>query len=133
MTDPDNAFLTDSRREVLDGTTDWEQSSVRVEKSRIKKRAQVALDELIEVAESHEIDHTRAFDPDDVFRLLQALLLPNHRHHIENIGLVDDPDKEHADDLPDDAYAEHTGDFENYRNALQLQLAKLALENQIDD
>jgi hypothetical protein len=69
----ENAFLTDARREVLEGTSDREGSSLSVEKSRIRKRAKLALQELIEVANSSEIENESVFDTQQVHLLLDAL------------------------------------------------------------
>lgn len=116
MAEPDHTFLTESRREILNGESDWEDSSVAVEKSRIKNRAETALNELIEVAKSPEIDHTDVFEEDTVFRLLRSLMLPTHRMDEIGTGLID------RDDYPDD--------FQQYSDRLQTQMAKLVLEDQ---
>lgn len=118
MTDRKNIFLTENRREVLEGTSDWEQASIQNEKSRIKNRAGDALEELIEVAESPHIDHTDALDPDDVFRLLRALLTPMHRLDEMDGGLIG------REDYPDD--------FQPYHDRLRMQMAKLALASTVD-
>jgi hypothetical protein len=73
----DKTFLTENRRDVLTDDCDWSTQAVRNERSRIKNLARIALAELIEVAESQEIDTRDVFDPDDVFNLLQAILLPD--------------------------------------------------------
>jgi hypothetical protein len=70
----DQVFLTDARRDVLRGESDRTGNSLSVEKSRIRERARLALSELIEVAESEEIDNADVFDPRDVSRLIAALL-----------------------------------------------------------
>lgn len=116
MTDPDRAFLTDARRDILAGKSDWEDSSIAVEKSRIKNRANVALEELIEVADSRHLDHTDALDPDDVFNLLRALLSPplEHTEHDEIQG-------------GPNTGTETSDKFDAYSDRLQMQLAKLAL------
>lgn len=114
MSQPDHTFLTEKRREILNDESDWEQSSINVEKSRIKNRARTALQELIMVAESPEIDHTDVFDQDDVFKLLRALMTPSHRREEIEHGL--------NPDYPDD--------FQQYTDRLQTQMAKLVLEDQ---
>lgn len=72
----DNIFLTENRRDVLNGESDWSVQSVRNERSRIKNLARLALAELIEVAESPEIDNADVFEPDDVARLVDSLMAP---------------------------------------------------------
>jgi len=69
----DKVFLTDSRRDVLEGTDDLENQSRINSKSRIRKRTRLALQELIEVANSLEIDNSTVFDPQQVHLLLDAL------------------------------------------------------------
>ena len=73
----DKVFLTDERRDVLTGEYEGSENVERTHKSRIRARSQTALEELIEVAESQEIDTRDVFDPHDVFNLLQAILLPD--------------------------------------------------------
>lgn len=68
------AFLTDSRREVLDGTTDLTGQSLHNAKSRIRTRARLALEELIEVATSPAIDNKDVFDPEQIDILIHTLL-----------------------------------------------------------
>lgn len=71
-----NPFLTERRREYLGGDYDLDNSSDRHMKRKIETGAETALTELVEVAQSPHIDNTEVFDPDDVFRLLRALLAP---------------------------------------------------------
>jgi len=66
----ENIFLTEKRREVLAGTDDLTDDSRTVEKSRIRKRAKMALSELEEVAQSMEIENRSVFEPEEVGRLL---------------------------------------------------------------
>jgi hypothetical protein len=72
-----NAFLTDERRAVLSGEYDGADSTERTHESHIRRQGRQAVNELIEVAESQEIDTREVFDPNDLFRLLQAVLLPD--------------------------------------------------------
>jgi len=67
-------FLTENRRDVLNSESDWSTQAVRNERSRIKNLARLALTELIEVAESPEIDNADVFDPDEMARLVDALM-----------------------------------------------------------
>jgi len=133
MTKPENIFLTDNRRNVLEGTSEWSEKSIINEKARIKNRASLALEELTEVAESDKIDHTDAFDPDDVFRLLSALLTGLHSEHIETSGVVEDATRDDVDDLPDDPQADFSDEFENYQNELRTHLARLVLKAEYSD
>jgi len=119
MADVDNVFLTDTRREVLKGEYDGSPNNQRSHKSNIRKRADLALEELIEVAESDELDHTDFIDPDDVFRLLQALLIPD-RHHIDRDEFTPTPTED-----------QYTDEFRAYRDRLQKQMGKLILEDDL--
>jgi len=116
----EKAFLTDSRRNVLEGNADdLTEQSLRNAKSRIRVRARLALTELIEVANSDEIDQTEVFDPDDIFRLLSALLRSMNPEHIEGAdemvgGLIGQDD--------------YTDEFRAYSDRLQAQMSKLVLE-----
>lgn len=73
MTD---AFLTDERRAVLNAEYDGAANTERTHKSRIRVRSRQAIEELIEVAQSPEIDNRDVFDPDDLARLIDALMAP---------------------------------------------------------
>jgi hypothetical protein len=130
MTQPENIFLTDNRRNVLEGESDWSQKAIINEKGRIRTRADAALEELIEVAESPHVDNTQTFDPDDLFRFLQAVLTPDPEH-VESGGLVGGADID--DDVPEDAQADVSDDFRHYRDHVQVQLAKLVIEDPTRD
>lgn len=112
MGDKPSVFLTDERREVLNGNYDGKANTERTHKSRIRARATTALDELTEVAKSPHIDHTEVFEPDAVFRFLRALLTPDHTHHRDDKfgGLTDDSAK--------------TDEFQHYEDRLYVQLNK---------
>lgn len=66
-------FITDRRRALLNDELDETKASIDVEKTRIRKRARMALAELIEVAESDAIDNDDVFDSDELGRLVMAL------------------------------------------------------------
>ena len=66
-------FLTEARREVLADEFEGEDSTRGSHKSRIRTRARMALNELIEVAESDEIANEDVFDPRLIRRLLFAV------------------------------------------------------------
>jgi len=109
----ENAFLTERRREYLDGDYDLSRSKDRHLKHSLKQSTGLALNELIEVAESHHIDNTEVFDPDEVFRLLRALLSPRQ------------------EDLEPDEFVHFVGpekygsDFVAYADALYVQIDKV--------
>lgn len=67
------AFLTDRRREFLEGDYDLEDSADRQLKRRTKNDAIDALDELIEVARSPHLDNSEIFDPGHIEQLITAL------------------------------------------------------------
>lgn len=71
----ENIFLTEKRREVLNGTDDLNDDSRIVEKSRIRTRARMALRELQAVADSGVIDNETVFEPDEIYGLLHALTI----------------------------------------------------------
>jgi hypothetical protein len=127
----DNAFLTERRREVLEGLTAEEmgihEGTRREHRAALKRQAKAALSELIEVAESDEIDQTDVFDPDEIFRLLATLLhaKPSAGHYEGEVpgGLVD------RDDITDP----YTDEFTAYRDRLQLRMAKLVLKYDHDE
>lgn len=72
----DNIFLTDSRRDVLNGVDELTDQSRYNAKSRIRQRARMALQELIEVAASPEIDNADVLEPNVLARLLDAAMVP---------------------------------------------------------
>lgn len=87
---PDKIFLTDERRKVLEGDADHlTEESERVIKSRIRVRARMALEELTEVAQSPVIKTESVFEPDDVRRLVIALLTPDEPD-VPGVELSDD-------------------------------------------
>lgn len=121
----EKAFLTDSRRDVLEGNSDLTDQSLYNAKSRIRTRARLALDELIEVAASPEIDNADIFTEQKMKVLLTNLLLGSG-------GLMGD---DVADDLPqawdpDPEYAHslytvlntRTSEFERrHRDSLEIE------------
>lgn len=94
MGEPDT-FLTDERRAVLNGEYTGAANVERTHKARIKARSQSAIDELIEVASSHETNNGEIFDPKQINTLLNEIAHPS--------GLMDED-------------YQHTS--EAYRNAL---------------
>lgn len=73
----DKTFLTEKRRSVLIGEFDGSDSSERTHKSLIRTRARTAIRELIEVARSDQIDNADVFEPNDLARLIDALMVPD--------------------------------------------------------
>ena len=113
---PENVFLTENRRDVLNAESEWSEASVKNEKSRIKNRATLALDELIEVAESPVIDNTDVFDTEKVARLIHALLTPDVVH-TEGGGLYPG-----TEDLPDELTVTVSDEYQQYQDRLYVVL-----------
>jgi hypothetical protein len=82
-----NIFLTDTRRDVLEGESDLSGGSLANEKSRIRTRARAAIDELIEVAQSEEIENASIFGPEKVGTLLFWITMDPSE--IDHGGLVE--------------------------------------------
>lgn len=76
MPNIDNLFLTDARRAVLKGEYDGRDSNERTHRSNIRHRSQLALNELIEVAQSPHIDNQETLPPEQVGKLLRTLYTP---------------------------------------------------------
>jgi hypothetical protein len=102
-------FLTDSRRAVLEGEYDGAENTKRTHKSRIRDRGRTALAELIEVAQSAEIDNADVFDPEQVGALLFWIL--NDPSYVDDLD--GDTGGPITDLLPDDRAA--------YRGAVYVQ------------
>lgn len=103
-----NTFLTDERRAVLNGNYDGADTTERVHRRNIKNRSRTALKELVEVAESSEIDNPDVFDPSDVHRLLVALTTPSG-----------------YSGPPTDPYSEAGDDWLAYRDRIYVQIDKV--------
>jgi hypothetical protein len=74
MTDkPEKIFLTPPRREFLKDPESCSESARRSHYYRLRTRARMALNELIEVYESDAIPNEEIFAPSDVKRLFGAL------------------------------------------------------------
>lgn len=122
----DKVFLTDERRAILNGEADHlTDESLRTGKYRIRRRARTALSELVDVAESPEIDNTDIFEPEEIQELLLRLLLVGPQEG-EGGGLVpmpgEDPDAL-EDGLP---VVRYTDDYREYRRQLHIVLRGLA-------
>jgi len=113
----DNIFLTETRREVLAGESDLSGKSLANEKSRIRTRSRAALAELIEVAQSEEIENRDIFEPAQVGLLIglliddQAVMPPG--------GLIENPDE-----TPDLSIPER---HIEYRNGVHSEVASQLL------
>lgn len=125
-------FLTDERRQVINGNYDGNESTEISHRANIKNKGSLALEELTEIAESPHIDHIDVFDSDDVHQFLRALLTGTHPDHLEGSGVIEDPEHEKYDDLPENVQADYSTEFENYQNAIRLNLAKLVIEEQTE-
>lgn len=73
----DQAFLTNRRREFLNGDYDLEKAKDRQLKKAIKDSSHAAVEELIEVAESPHIDTRDVFKTDKIRQLLEAIFTPD--------------------------------------------------------
>jgi hypothetical protein len=69
-------ILTDTHRKVLEGTYDGNESTEQSHRSNIRTRTKEGLRELIEIAESDEIDNKDVFEPELIERLLRAMMGP---------------------------------------------------------
>lgn len=114
----DRVILTDRRKELLREGYDPSEQTERNAMSRFRKSTRTALTEMIEIAESPHVDHTEFFDPDDVFRLLRALLMPSHE--LDQMG---------GGPISRDDYSD---EFTPYHDRLRMQLAKLALASTME-
>jgi len=72
----DRVLLTEKREQVLNGEYEGSNDALRNQKSRLRQSARTALDELIQVAASPEIENAEVFEPNEVARLLDALMVP---------------------------------------------------------
>jgi hypothetical protein len=109
----DRVLLNDKRESVLDGQYDGSDAALRNQKSRLRRSSQTALKELVGVAESNQIDNTEVFDPNEVFRLLRALLAPRQEDlEPDEFVTVVSPDK-------------YGGEFVAYADALYVQMDKV--------
>jgi hypothetical protein len=110
----DDAFLTDRRREILDGATaddmDIASATHRQHRAAIKRQSRAALNELTQVAQSVEISNHDVFNPETIGTLLFYILRdPVHVEPPVEGGLVEPPE-----------------DVQNYRNAVVGQLFRQA-------
>jgi len=113
----ENIFLTDTRRDVLDGDADLSAGSLANEKSRIRTRTRAAVDELIEVGGSEEIENSDVFNPEKIGTLLFWIL--NDPADLERAGGLHQP----VDDVPEGAIVGMSDDFRQYRQQVAGEVA----------
>ena len=120
-----DTFLTESRREVLAGEWDGEPSTERSKKSQIRTRARAAVGELIEVAQSPEIENSDVFEPEEVGRLLAAIL--NDPSQMPTTGglIVEDAEETEA---PDDVVTEMPESLRQYRQRVAGEASRPILD-----
>jgi hypothetical protein len=114
----DRVLLNEKREDLISGGYDSDDPTERNRKSRLKQSADVAFDELIEVARSPVIDSREVFEPDDVARLLRALLMPSPKH-TSGGGLVF-PNNDA--DIDDATVADIDDDYQRYMDRLYVVL-----------
>jgi hypothetical protein len=80
----DRVILTEKREAVLNGnfpdlSDDYDDpdAALRNQKSRLRESSRTALEELIVVAASPEIENADVFEPNTLARLVDALMVPN--------------------------------------------------------
>lgn len=115
MSEP-NAFLTDERRAVLTGDYGGSENVERTHKSRIRQRANSAISELIEVAQSPVIENADVFDPAEIGTLLFWIM--HDPSQTTTGGLVGEVEDE---SLPT---VDYTDKFEQYRRAVHSEVAQ---------
>lgn len=108
----ENIFLTETRRAVLDGESDLSGRSLENEKSRIRTRARAALDELIEVAQSNEIENRSVFEPETLGDLTYWIL--NDPSQFDQMGGIVAQEGEEID-ADEEAVARYTDELASYR------------------
>jgi hypothetical protein len=104
-------LITKGRAEILENY-DSKNSTHRTRKYRLQKSTKTVLDELIEIAQSPNIDNTEVFDPNQIDRLISTL--------VGAYGLWPDPD--HLTDNVND----------DYQNDLLARLGRIVIESQSD-
>jgi hypothetical protein len=120
----EDLFLTENRRDVLDGSTNWADGSVTTEKSRIRGKTKTAISELIEVAQSTEIENRSVFDPEQIGTLLYWILNDPALFPIEQrgglIGTADEP----PEGVSEEAYTKIPEDLQQYQREIHSEAAQ---------
>lgn len=114
MSEP-NTFLTDERRAVLTGDYDGSESVERTHKSRIRQRARSAISELIEVAQSPEIENSEVFSPSQIGTLLFWIMHDPAETTSPSGGLLG---------LGIHEDTEYSDEFEQYRRAVHSEVGQ---------
>jgi hypothetical protein len=115
----ERVILTEQRERLLSGKYEGSDTAERAQRHRLKNSTKVAIDELIQIAESPVLDNSDVFDPDDVFRLLRALYTPSQDHLEEESGLID-----HGDATPE---------YRAYTDRLYVQIDKVIRDYQTSE
>lgn len=74
MDEVERIFLTDTRRRFLEEPESFSESAQKTNYYRLRNRARMALEELIEVYQSDRIDNSELVEPRQVGELLNALI-----------------------------------------------------------
>ena len=117
-----NLFLTENRRDVLNDRSDWTEDSVSVEKSRIRAKANLALDELTEIAQSTEIENRSVFDPEQIGTLL-FWILNDPAMMGQPGGLVGAADQP-PEGIDEDHYTKIPDELQQYRSEVHSEAAQ---------
>ncbi|MUW15739.1 hypothetical protein GJ633_14740 [Halorubrum sp. CBA1125] len=117
-----NIFLTENRRDVLSGESDFSEKSITNEKSRIRTRTRTALDELIEVAQSAEIENRSVFDPEQLGILLYWVLNDPAMMGFPGgfVGTSDEP----PEGVDEDHYTRIPDELQQYRSEVHSEAAQ---------
>ena len=117
-------ILTENRRDVLDGQSDWSDGAIINEKTRIRKRSRTALDELIEVAQSSEIENRSVFNPEQIGTLLYWILNDPALLPVADHGGLTGTDDEPPEGVPEDAYLKIPEELQEYRQEVHSEAAQ---------
>jgi hypothetical protein len=120
----DRVILTEKREQLLTGRYEGKDVARRNQKSRLRKSAQTAIQELTMIARSPHIDNTEVFDADDMGQLLEAILRPDQQHL--------EPGEADPDDFTMFVSPEkYTDEFENHHNAHLARLGRIVAREQV--
>ena len=118
----DNIFLTENRRDVLAGESDFSKKSLTNEKSRVRTRARTAVDELIEVAQSTEVENRSVFDAEQIGTLLYWIL--NDPAMMGQPGGLIGTDDEPPEGVDADHYTKIPDGLQQYRHEVHSEAAQ---------
>ncbi|MDB2265997.1 hypothetical protein PM025_18190 [Halorubrum ezzemoulense] len=117
-------ILTENRRDVLDGESDWSEDAIINEKSRIRSKSRTALGELIEIAQSDQIENRSVFDPEKVGTLLYWILNDPAMFPVADHGGLIGTDDEPPEGVPEDAYLKVPESLQQYRQSVHSEAAQ---------